>query len=456
MEQKYYTDNFERYVKEQADDFRMIPSKRVWHSLYNHRHPSNRWPSFLMFLLLTTGVLYIGKENTSLPNTPTNIETSTSYASNTKTKKLKKTKKSFINREENNTLDYLINNDFLFMNDWYEDEVNTISDNTISNNQPTSNVTQEQNIVSNAKNSSTKKDKKMEEAEITDDNTLGESNAELNISSIAIINKADKKEEKSKAKGTPQKNENLTALNNKKKNNEGRTSMEFYATPSVGFRQLNVDNAFNTNGFASTSNNANNTNFLRHKPSLNLEAGFSFAYAATKKISLKAGVQLNLTNYSISGNNLTHSVPTTLAQNYNGTTVYTNTSAFATNDVNAVNKINNTTYQISVPVGAYYKVLAKSKFDLFVGASVQPTFVFGGNPNVISADKQFYVSDPSMLRRWNMNTAAEAYINYKFGKMNLLAGPQVRYQLLSTYKSNIVVSEKLYNLGFKIGLAKNF
>ena len=62
MEKRIYTNNFERFIKESADDFKMIPSKRVWHSIYNDLHPSRKWPSVLMCLILFTGVLFIGYE----------------------------------------------------------------------------------------------------------------------------------------------------------------------------------------------------------------------------------------------------------------------------------------------------------------------------------------------------------------------------------------------------------
>ena len=64
MEKRIYTNNFERFIKESADDFKMIPSKRVWHSIYNDLHPSRKWPSVLMCLILFTGMLFIGYENT--------------------------------------------------------------------------------------------------------------------------------------------------------------------------------------------------------------------------------------------------------------------------------------------------------------------------------------------------------------------------------------------------------
>ena len=76
MEKRIYTNNFERFIKESADDFKMIPSKRVWHSIYNDLHPSRKWPSVLMCLILFTGVLFIGYENTD-PTTSLSSEKKT-------------------------------------------------------------------------------------------------------------------------------------------------------------------------------------------------------------------------------------------------------------------------------------------------------------------------------------------------------------------------------------------
>ncbi len=64
MDKKFYTDNFERLLKEKSDEFKMIPSKRVWHSIYNDLHPSRRWPSVAMSLLLVGALLFTGYLNT--------------------------------------------------------------------------------------------------------------------------------------------------------------------------------------------------------------------------------------------------------------------------------------------------------------------------------------------------------------------------------------------------------
>ena len=65
MERKFYTNDFERLLKEKSDEFRMYPSKRVWHSIYNDLHPSRKWPSVAMTMMLVIGLLLIGYFNTS-------------------------------------------------------------------------------------------------------------------------------------------------------------------------------------------------------------------------------------------------------------------------------------------------------------------------------------------------------------------------------------------------------
>ena len=63
MEDNNYKDEFELFLKESADEFRMVPSRKVWYSLYNNLHPDRRWPSMAVCLLILTAVLYLGIAN---------------------------------------------------------------------------------------------------------------------------------------------------------------------------------------------------------------------------------------------------------------------------------------------------------------------------------------------------------------------------------------------------------
>ncbi|MBK6634098.1 MAG: hypothetical protein IPG38_07055 [Chitinophagaceae bacterium] len=118
--------------------------------------------------------------------------------------------------------------------------------------------------------------------------------------------------------------------------------------------------------------------------------------------------------------------------------------------------LHNRTYQISLPVGLAYKLSSQDNVDWFAGASVQPTYVFGGNAHIISSDLKSYISDPSSISTWNLNLGFETYMNFKLGAYQLQVGPQVRYQVYSTYRKNVALIEKPYAVGLKLGLSKGF
>lgn len=56
--------SFEDFIQQQSDDFRMYPSKRVWHSVYNNLHPGRKWPSISMCIVLLTTLFLVGYLNT--------------------------------------------------------------------------------------------------------------------------------------------------------------------------------------------------------------------------------------------------------------------------------------------------------------------------------------------------------------------------------------------------------
>ena len=69
MERKFYTDDFEQLLKEKSDEFRMYPSKRVWHSIYNDLHPGRKWPSIAVSMVLIIALLMVGYWNNNFSKT---------------------------------------------------------------------------------------------------------------------------------------------------------------------------------------------------------------------------------------------------------------------------------------------------------------------------------------------------------------------------------------------------
>lgn len=64
MERNLHNDDFERLLREKSDEFRMYPSKRIWHSIYNNIHPGRKWPSVAMSITLISVLLIMGYLNT--------------------------------------------------------------------------------------------------------------------------------------------------------------------------------------------------------------------------------------------------------------------------------------------------------------------------------------------------------------------------------------------------------
>ena len=64
MENNLHTGDFELFLKDKTEQFRMHPSKRVWHSIYNDLHPGSKWPSVAVSMLLIIVLLMVSYLNT--------------------------------------------------------------------------------------------------------------------------------------------------------------------------------------------------------------------------------------------------------------------------------------------------------------------------------------------------------------------------------------------------------
>lgn len=517
MENEFYTDEFEQLLKEKADQFRMYPSKRVWSSIYNNLHPSRRWPSVVMSLLLISSLMLIGYLNTSdnsiitrqINNNPVNSAEVLPEINNTKNadnknqisdypKAKHQPKASYSNAFENiitpesdfftytvvksNRPDYLHNspagNDasisigkpqienstggIIQTLDTYIKTNRIFADVTAGNKKVKINPAQTTDKLSSP-------DANTDNDETSDLNKPVPVPLQVNNSDINNLTAKDKKViTKINQSGT---NTDLTneekawienyawqsmPVKNKWKNN---LSYQFYITPAVNYRKLtSKSKGSTTTPFTSADIN----NVISQKPGFGIEAGAGLTYTLAKRLQLKGGLQFNYTNYNIAADQTNHPVTTTILLNdpVTGHTYYaarttTTSNAYNTTALQPVT-LHNRTYQISMPLGFAYKLSSENNVDWFAGASVQPTYIFGGNAHIISSDLKSYVSDPSSISTWNLNFGFETYMNFKLGTYNLQVGPQVRYQVFSTYRKELALIEKPYAVGLKFGLTKGF
>lgn len=515
MEKDFYTDEFEQLLKEKADQFRMYPSKRVWHSIYNNLHPSRRWPSVVMSLLLITSLMLIGYLHTG-DNSITqpinyNAYNETSNTANTDLTQLNNKEITHVTKPSQQPMVYA--NAF---EDVLTDETDFYTYTIVRNNRPNK-LYNSATTAADAKLLTEKSKEENNGQELIEDVDSYIKSKKI-FADIAVFNKKDKAaNSKTTAKNTvtedlpdpennlnnfsagnatsatPASNTNLTKINetekklniitnaaedksvltneekawienfaqqNKSSSNKWKNHLafSFYATPAVNYRKIST----NTKGSATPFANSDINNSISQKPGLGIETGLGLTYSIKNRLLIKAGFQFNYTNYNINADQTNHPILTTILLNdpntgfsYSASRTSTTSNAYNSTALQPV-KLHNTTYQISVPVGFAYKLSSQNNVDWFAGASVQPTYVFGGNAHIISSDLKSYISDPSSISTWNLNLGFETYMNFKLGTYKLQVGPQVRYQVYSTYRRSLALIEKPYAVGLKFGLTKNF
>lgn len=515
MENELYTDDFEQLLKDTTNDFRMYPSRKVWHSIYNDLHPDRRWPSFAVCLLLITSILYIGINNnnainaeteklwatTLSPATNTAIEPTLLNANSLTAQKevifnfngkiprtsnknnnranstTTKTLSSITSKASKNTLINTAVIDLPYTNNSTglvplsnaenknKEYINFLSSNTKNNSTydiaynkttPDENIViinapvtgLENSIKANAESVNyTESDKVFFENPVATKNTsisLMESNIKTR-NTEALMWMED------------------YAFHNKRNSDKWKTNLSslIYITPSVGYRIFNKNNNFEPSNallIRSAANVLIADESINQQAALNLEAGTALIMELTKRIRIKAGLQLNYTNYITYAQQLNHPTQTNVLindLNSNSTSLVPYSAIYANKPGNNFAKLNNKTVQFSIPAGADFKVAGKDKLKWYVGASIQPTYIAAGNAYLVSSDYKNYVDVPSMLRSWNFNTGIEAFASFKTKNGSLInLGPQFRYQLLSTYSNKYTYSEKLYNIGIKLGITR--
>ena len=68
MKHYYNIDSFEHFLRENTKDFKMMPKRRLWYSIYNNLHPSKKLPSFYTGILLLITILFFDFYNINNTN----------------------------------------------------------------------------------------------------------------------------------------------------------------------------------------------------------------------------------------------------------------------------------------------------------------------------------------------------------------------------------------------------
>ena len=240
---------------------------------------------------------------------------------------------------------------------------------------------------------------------------------------------------------------------------KNRLGLQLYFTPTISYRKLSGTaskynnfnsgvNYYSTLGYPRDVNSA-----VSHVPSMGMELGTAFVYSLKKWFRLKGGLQLNYSQYLINAYNYSAEIAPLSAGGIGHTEI--NALSFLRN-FNGYSKtmLHNEHFMISIPIGAEVSVIGKGRVHFNVAATLQPGLMLDNQAYMISTNLKNYAKEPSLNRNFNLSSAAEAFLSIKSGSLTWVLGPQIRYQLLSSYKPNYPIKEHLYDYGFKVGMTK--
>lgn len=482
MERNFYSEGFESFLKDKADQYKLYPSEKVWKNINRQLHPRRKWP-YLTAALLLLGIGVGGKfyldEKISQNNSITS-STDKSFAAAEQALKdgnfdvqpnsqeegmpaspsfEQPASAARANRANGLTVAALnpqagpVTENLLNINHNLQSSGETVNGFNYSDvpATPLKNNPLFPAYVDPLANKrvALQSSSPLLIAGVTENSVVKSSQVKRQIKVAELLKAQEALEGESVT-------EKVITRIKKVKN---RTDWQVYISPSVSYRKLvgrASDVPFNytgtiTNPSAGAASDVNLA--VNHRPSMGLEVGTSLIYPLTKFLRVKAGFQLNYNRYDIKAFSYKPEVATLGIDNSGISARSINTVSYYRNySGNSMDILKNERFMVSIPLGVELELFGNDRVKFNVASSIQPTYVFNNNSYMISTNLKNYAQEPSLNRRWNVNAGMEAFLSIRTGRVNWVTGPQVRYQLLSSYKSNYPISEHLVDYGFKVGI----
>jgi hypothetical protein len=486
MQSNFNNRDFEQFVKQNADQYRMFPSEKVWNGIHNALHTRRRWYGIgLALLLLTSGTVTWVMLSSSDKNQPDTGQQLTSLQKpvivpeiiqepnilSTSAQVANKTNVPFntgsINAEADpfsgiaatevpagQSHEIAVSNTISYMEADKENAPVAMRPSVDKANAPTGLAVIHNKLIGAVPMQ-------------VDLGLTSSARKELEQELFDFLLKKEDAEEKKKLVSTQVSAEPAdlypmtieSVINSFTRAARKKLSWQIYVAPTVSYRILKENKDFISDaqarnspmGFSSleTVNTA-----VTHKPDMGLELGFTAAYPASNRVKLTAGLQLNVSKYDIKA--FTHPTESTiisLDEGY-GTNVSAQ-SSYRNFSGNKISWLHNLYVSASVPIGAQLKVAGNNKTYFGVGGTIQPTFIIRDRAYLLSTDYKNYAEVPWLIRPWNLSTGLETFIGYSTGNVKWKVGPQMRYQWLSSFQEKYPVKEHLFDFGLKVGIMLN-
>ena len=468
MERQYNNGDFEKLLRDNANQYRMYPSEKVWKGIHSALHTRRRWfgISTAIVFLITTSIVSIiiynaNPENNNVQErvvkTPANGQITSiekqipgiySPAINKEIPKLNKAK---IAQEP-------VHNNEAFTQ---PNEPNAEVEKSSINIDHTTEINPEEFVWFLVPENS---DLTLDELQASTDLNLVKFDTEIKTENSEVSpltpekTIADQNALSSEAENKIREAISILASQNApltKSAKHAKVTAQVYFTPTVSYRKLSENKrVYNSGAFYVPIIDLNNV--VKHKPAMGVEFGIEGRYRVSDKFSIKTGFQFNINRYDIRAYTHTTEIATVALNTSTGFDSMATTTNYRNFSVGAnANWLENFYFQAGIPVGVELIISDNKNLQWGVSGTLQPTYVIGDRAYMISSDYKNYARFPDLMRRWNISTGIGSFVSYSTGKIKWQVGPHVRYQHLSSFVSALTVKEKLFAIGLKVGATLN-
>jgi hypothetical protein len=466
MERNFRNRDFEDFVQENADQYRMFPSDKVWNGVHNALHTRRKWYGVgLAFLLLLTG------------SAVTWVMTSYPVAKNQDVATLNKQKVAIPSEEQHESVAKQTKDIENLLPFHTENTSSTKTGESVSKSitaLPVTEIELEATATEAISPATYHPEAKSDRASVTE-NRASSTVAKQSTNQAATVAPwgietrtaetiaTQPSPAAAKARTIDYSNVyplSIESVTNLYKAPVKKISWQLFITPTISYRKLSankeIDNAsFANYPFAVALSDVNSA--VTHKPDMGLQVGVMGRYPITRSLKLRAGMQFNINRYDIkayvnSGEIATINLSGGGANGSNSLSTWTN---YRNQGGFRSDWLKNFYFSVAMPIGAELKLLGNKKTNLAIAGTIQPTYIISDRAYLITTDYKNYAEFPRLTRHVNVSTGFEAFVNYTKGKTKWQVGPQVRYQLLSSYHHKYPVKENLFDFGIKLGVTLN-
>jgi len=444
MESNFSNREFERFVKQSADQYRMFPSEKVWKGVNSVLHTRKKWYGVWLSVLLLLSGGAVTWVMTSYPSTDKPVKT------------------SLINKNSN-----LPKSPAVVQN----------IDNLITLDKPavagaSVATVQKDPIIPAFALPLTREYRKPPEISNRIDafptvDKISRNNYLFNSEPLSafVLTQENVIAEKSSATGEDRQSHAIATVPNyftiksivnayQYKKIPKKISWQLFVTPTVSYRKLSTNKSFDN---LASSNypfayRSDVNSVVTHKPDLGLQVGIAGRYPITKSVNLRGGFQFNINRYDIKALAFKREIATIDLNGGTGNNTISTWTNYRNIDGYSSDWLKNFYFSFSIPVGVELKLFGNEKTNVGVAGTLQPTYMLSDEAYLISTDYQNYAEVPRLIRHVNLNTSFETFVNYTRGNTKWQVGPQVRYQLLSSFQNTYPVKENLFDFGIKMGV----